>query len=103
MNPSQTNRCTMQHPEDLSASPITEYRTIMNRSFRSPQRVICVGSCVFQGQPESPGSDGASPYRTSSLHSSESERIINRHPRLFPLPLPKRRAQFVSHSAEFLL
>jgi hypothetical protein len=35
----------------------------MNLSFRSLQRVICVGSCVFQGWPGSPGSDGASPYR----------------------------------------
>jgi hypothetical protein len=48
----------------------------MNRYFRLPQRVICVGLCVFQGQAGSPGSDGASPYHTSSLHSSESERFI---------------------------
>jgi hypothetical protein len=44
----------MQSPEDLSGRPITEYRTIMNRSFRSPQRVICLGSCVFQGRPGTP-------------------------------------------------
>jgi hypothetical protein len=35
----------------------------MHRSFRSPQRVICVGSRVFPGRPGSPGSDGAFPYR----------------------------------------
>jgi hypothetical protein len=33
-------------------------------------RVMGEGSCVFQDQPESPGSDGASPYHTSSLYSS---------------------------------
>jgi hypothetical protein len=38
-------------------------RRSMNPLVPSPQRVICMGSCVFQARPGSPGSDGASPYR----------------------------------------
>jgi hypothetical protein len=34
------------------------------------------GLRVFQGQPGSPGSDGASPYHKSSLHSSELANFI---------------------------
>jgi hypothetical protein len=35
----------------------------MNARSRSPQRVICVDSCVFQGRQRSPAPDGTSPYR----------------------------------------
>jgi hypothetical protein len=52
----------MQSPED--PSPNTE--PLINRSFRSLPRAICVGSCALQGRPGSPGSDGASPYRAST-------------------------------------
>jgi hypothetical protein len=65
-------KCSAQ--KDLVEAPSPNTEPSMDRSFRSPQQVICVGSCVFQGRPGSPGSDGASPYHTSSLHSSKSEK-----------------------------
>jgi hypothetical protein len=43
-DPPQTNRCKMQRP---SGAPSPNTNPSMNRSFRSSQRVICVGSSVF--------------------------------------------------------
>jgi hypothetical protein len=54
-------RCRAQ--KILAGDPSPKTEPSMNRSFPSPQRFICAGSCVFQGRPKSPGSDGASPYR----------------------------------------
>jgi hypothetical protein len=58
-----TNDRKIQSPEDFRGDPLSNTEPSMDRSFPLPQRVSCVGSCLFQGRPGSPGSDGASPYR----------------------------------------
>jgi hypothetical protein len=72
-------RCSAEKIQAGAPSPNSE--PSMNRSFRSTQRVICVGSCVFQGRPGNPGSDGASPYRLKRRFIRISD---NSHDPLWP-------------------
>jgi hypothetical protein len=50
--------------DDDDEEDCSKHGATLNEPARSfTQRVICMGSCVFQARPGSPGSDGASPYR----------------------------------------
>jgi hypothetical protein len=59
----------MQRPEDPGGAPSSITNPPMNRSFRSPQRVICVGSSVFPGPAGKPrfGRSLSLPYEFASF------------------------------------
>jgi hypothetical protein len=78
MSEGSEKKCKMQRPEDPGGAHLRIPNLSMNRSFRSARQVLHVGSCVFQGRPGSPGSDGASPYHTNSHHFVYN-RVPNKH------------------------
>jgi hypothetical protein len=64
----------MQRPEDPAGAPSPNTKTINEPlvPFTTAGSFVWVHA-LSVGWPGSPGSDGASPYHTSSLHPSESE------------------------------
>jgi hypothetical protein len=61
----------MQRPEDPGGRSVTEHRTINEPHVHSSGPSVGAHAFSRLGR-ESPGSDGASPYHTSSIRSSES-------------------------------